>query len=203
MELLVATTNRGKIREIQKLLKEDLPAITLYSLDDLNIKKESPETGESFLENAAAKAAFYSSLVKDIPTIADDSGLVVASLDGAPGIHSARYAGSDADDEKNIEKLLKKLSGIKDRRAKFVCTAALAKNGQLIETFTGQVKGIILHETRGSGGFGYDPLFFYPPLKKTFAQLSTAQKNRISHRAKALQQLKDFLIKTQKNAVPF
>ncbi len=199
MNILAATTNQGKINEIQNLLKESFPGIKLYSLADLNIEAKCPEKGSSFLENASAKAIFYSKLVQNINTIADDSGLVVEALDGAPGIHSARYGGEDADDEKNIEKLLKNLSQKGNRAAKFEAVLALARDGRIIQTFTGEVQGIILKEKRGSGGFGYDPVFYYPPLKKTFAQLAPQIKNQVSHRARALQKLKEYLLKTQKN----
>jgi XTP/dITP diphosphohydrolase len=193
-ELLIATTNRGKIKEIEKLLKEELPGLKLYSLDDLNITGECPEDETTFLGNAAAKSSFYSKLAKGIYTAADDSGLVVEALHGEPGVHSARYAGDECDDNKNIKKLLRELSSEKNRAAKFVTEVVLSKDGKVIESFNGEVKGEILREKKGSGGFGYDPVFYYPPLQKTFAQLTTNEKNRISHRANALTKLKDYFI---------
>lgn len=206
LELLAATKNKGKAKEIDRLLADCPLPVKVYSLADFNIDCDAPETGETFLENSIEKSLFYSRMVKDVYTAADDSGLVVAALGGRPGVHSARYAsgtgaGADPDqrqfkdDEKNIEKLLLELKDIptQNRQAKFVTVVTLSKNGKVIESFSGEVEGIILTEKRGTGGFGYDPLFFYPPLKKTFAELSTQEKNNISHRARAFQKLKEFL----------
>jgi XTP/dITP diphosphohydrolase len=193
IEILAATTNRGKVREIEALFVHSALQVKLYFLPDFNIAADCPETGRTFLENAIAKSLFYSKFVPGIYTIADDSGLAVEALAGAPGIYSSRYSGPGATDEKNIAKLLEQLKDIKNRKARFVTTVCLSKNGQIIKTFTGEVEGIIIDEKRGSGGFGYDPVFYYPPLKKTFAQLSTEEKNRISHRARAFQKLKEFL----------
>jgi XTP/dITP diphosphohydrolase len=192
-DLLIATTNRGKIKEIEELLRDDFPELKLYSLSDLDIFVECAEDGNTFHENAAAKSLFYSSIAKNILTAADDSGLVVEALNGQPGIHSARYAGDDCNDEKNIEKLLCELKHVENRTAKFVSEVVLSKNGETIMSFQGEVEGIILPGKRGSGGFGYDPVFYYPPLRKTFAQLTTREKNRVSHRARALKKLKAFL----------
>ena len=194
MDLLAATTNKGKIKEIERLFEDSSLAIKLYSLSDFNIDINIPEKGDTFHENAAEKSLFYSRMVRDIFTIADDSGLVVEALGGKPGIHSARYAGQSKDDEKNIEKLLKELKNTRDRKAKFVTVVILSKNGEAIKSFTGEVEGIILKEKRGTGGFGYDPIFFYPPLQKTFAELTTEEKNQISHRANAFKKLKNFLL---------
>lgn len=191
--LLIATTNSGKIREIETLLKGDFPGLTLFSLPDLNISGECAEDGNTFLENATIKSLYYSGIAKNILTAADDSGLVVEVLHGEPGIHSARYAGDSCDDEKNIEKLLRKLKHEENRKAKFVTEIVLSKNGKMVRSFYGEVEGIILPEKRGSSGFGYDPVFYYPPLKKTFAQLTTLEKNNFSHRANALRKLKTFL----------
>lgn len=182
------------------MLKEEFPGLKLYSLDDLDINTDCPEDGVTFIENAAAKSLFYSKLAGDMATMADDSGLVVEALNGEPGVHSARYAseGKNKDsrriiDQRNIEKLLRKLSSEENRAAKFVCEIVLSKNGKIIESFHGEVEGVILRQKRGSGGFGYDPVFYYPSLEKTFAQLTTEEKNKISHRADALQKLKDYL----------
>jgi XTP/dITP diphosphohydrolase len=194
MDLLAATTNKGKMKEIERLFKESSLDITLYSLSDFNIDIDFPEKGDTFLENATEKSLFYSRMVRDIFTIADDSGLAVEALGGKPGVHSARYAGQPKDDEKNIEKLLKELKNIQNRKAKFVTVVTLSKNGKAIKSFTGQVEGILLEEKRGTGGFGYDPIFFYPPFQKTFAELTTEEKNQVSHRANAVRKLKDFLL---------
>jgi XTP/dITP diphosphohydrolase len=193
VEILAATTNRGKVQEIEKLFTSCLIRVRLYFLPDFNIAVDCPEAGETFFENAAAKSLFYGKFVPDIFAVGDDSGLEVEALNGAPGIFSSRYSGPDATDEKNIIKLLKQLKGIENRKAKFITAVCLSINGQIIKTFSGEVEGIIIDEKRGSGGFGYDPVFFYPPLKKTFAQLSPEEKNRISHRARAFQKLKAFL----------
>lgn len=193
MKLLAATTNEGKIREIKKLLKESSLEIEFYSLADFNITVDCPETGDTFLENSIEKSLFYSRMKRDMYTIADDSGLAVEALGGRPGVHSARYAGEPKDDEKNIQKLLRELDYVENRKAKFVTVVTLAKNGRVIKSFTGEVEGIILKEKRGTGGFGYDPIFYYPPFQKTFAQLTAEEKNQISHRAIAFNKLKSFL----------
>jgi XTP/dITP diphosphohydrolase len=193
MKLLAATTNEGKIREIEELLKGSFLEIEFYSLADFNITADCPETGETFVENSIEKSLFYSRMKRDMYTIADDSGLAVAALGGRPGVHSARYAGGPKDDEKNIQKLLLELNDAANRQATFVAVVTLAKNGRVIKSFTGEVEGIILKEKRGTGGFGYDPIFYYPPLQKTFAQLTAEEKNQISHRAIAFKKLKLFL----------
>ena len=115
------------------------------------------------------------------------------ALGGKPGVHSARYAGEPKDDEKNIQKLLKELSGVENRKARFVTVVTLSRNGRVIESFTGEVEGILLREKKGTGGFGYDPIFYYPPFQKTFAELTTEEKNRISHRANAFKKLISYL----------
>lgn len=200
LKLLTATKNKGKAREIERLFAESSLPIRVYSLADVNIDTDAPESGDTFLENSIEKSLFYSRMVKDIYTAADDSGLAVEALGGRPGVHSARYAaGNDQprDDEKNIEKLLLELKDVamENRRAKFVTVITLSKNGSVIESFFGEVEGIILMEKRGTDGFGYDPVFFYPPLQKTFAELSIEEKNKISHRARAFHMLKEYLLK--------
>jgi XTP/dITP diphosphohydrolase len=192
IELLAATTNKGKLDEIKHLFAQSNIPLKLYSLRDFNIDIESPETGNTFAENAEMKSLFYSSRVPSIYVAGDDSGLAVEALNGAPGVYSARFSGPDAADDKNTAKLLELLKGADNRSAKFVTAVCLSKNGETIATFSGEVNGIIIDEKRGTNGFGYDPVFFYPPLKKTFAELTTEEKNRISHRARAFEQLKDF-----------
>ncbi|HLP61802.1 MAG TPA: RdgB/HAM1 family non-canonical purine NTP pyrophosphatase [Candidatus Deferrimicrobium sp.] len=201
LKLLAATKNKGKIKEIARLFAESSLPVTIYSLSDFNIDDEAPESGETFLANSIEKSLFYSRKVKDIYVAADDSGLAVEALGGRPGVHSARYAagaGQPKDDEKNIEKLLFELNdtAMENRQAKFVTVITLAMNGEVIESFFGEVAGIILSEKRGTGGFGYDPVFFYPPLQKTFAELSIEEKNQISHRAQAFGKLKLFIQET-------
>jgi len=193
LDLLAATRNRGKLKEIEKLFASGSLRVKLYFLPDFHITADCPETGKTFIENAVQKSLFYGKQVPDIYTVGDDSGLAVEALNGRPGIYSSRYSGPDATDEKNIVKLLAQLQGIDNRKAKFVTAVCLSRNGQEIQTFTGEVEGIIIDEKCGSGGFGYDPVFYYPPLKKTFAELSTEEKNQISHRARAFQKLKEFL----------
>jgi XTP/dITP diphosphohydrolase len=193
IELLAATKNKGKVKEIEKIFVNRSIKLKLYFLPDFNITADCPERGKTFIENATAKSLFYGKFVPHIYTAGDDSGLAVEALNGAPGIYSSRYSGPGAADEKNIVRLLQQLKGIQYPKAKFITAVCLSKNGLVIKTFTGEVEGIIIDEKRGSQGFGYDPVFYYPPLKKTFAELSTEEKNRISHRARAFKKLGDFL----------
>lgn len=185
-EIVLATANKGKIREFSGLLEGVFGKI--ISLNDLETPPDVVEDGETFKENALKKAraiAAYSGL----PALADDSGLVVDSLGGKPGIYSARYAGEGATDRDNIAKLLTELSGIEDRNARFVCVLALVSpDGEEI-TAEGTCEGVILTEPRGEGGFGYDPVFYLPELGKTMAELPPEQKNRLSHRARAAEAL--------------
>lgn len=193
IKTLIATKNKGKIKEINKILRNSKLKLKLYSLSDMKITDICDEDEETFHENANQKSIFYSRLIKNTLCVGDDSGLVVESLKGEPGVHSARYAGNDSDDEKNKKKLLKELENKNNRKAKFVTVLSISKNGKLIKSFQGEVEGIILRERRGNNGFGYDPLFFYPPLNKTFAELTTDQKNKISHRAIALKKMRDYI----------
>jgi len=193
MDLLAATKNEGKIKEIDRLLKEGSLDVTVFSLSHFNISADCPETGDTFLDNSIEKSLFYSRMVTDIYTVADDSGLAVDALGGKPGVYSARYAGEPKDDERNIQKLLKELTHIENRKAKFVTVVTLSINGKVIESFTGEVEGVLLREKRGTGGFGYDPIFYYPPFQKTFAELTMEEKNQISHRAAAFKKLISFL----------
>ncbi len=207
MDLLVATTNKGKIEEIEALFRDSGLDLKLYSLADLNIDKDCPETGATFLANATEKALYYSGLAdkiedgeyRDMYVVADDSGLTVEALAGQPGVHSARFAGLPCNDDNNTAKLLGLLENETNRTAAFVTVAALAKNGTVIHACRGRAEGTILTEKRGDLGFGYDPVFFYPPLQKTFAQLTTEEKNEISHRARAFKKLKAFLLQINAN----
>ena len=193
ISILIATRNQGKVEEISKLLHEIGLAFPIRSLSDQGIEDDFPETGQTFLENASGKALFYNRFVPDWLTIADDSGLMVDALNGEPGVYSARYSGPDATDARNNSKLLKNLAGIEDRSARFVTTVSLARHGRILASFDGDVKGQIIDTPRGQNGFGYDPIFFYPPQQKTFAELSTEVKNRISHRAEAVRKLISYL----------
>lgn len=149
-----------------------------------------PEDAPTFAENAAGKAVHYSRSNEEI-LFADDSGLVVPALDGAPGVHSARYAGPDANDAKHIEKLLAQMRGMKGdaRRARFVCVIAAARAGKMLAVLSDSAEGIIADEPRGHEGFGYDPVFYFPPRGQTFAELRETQKNEVSHRGKAFRKL--------------
>lgn len=190
--LLVATTNLGKKREIEEALLH-LPQKVL-SLADLKITASFPETGATFLENAKGKSLFYSRSWEGL-TLAEDSGLEIEHLDGAPGIFSARFSGPQATDRDNNDKVLLLLSGVpfERRKARFVSCMVLSEKQTVITQISGEVKGYISFEEKGTFGFGYDPLFFYPPLSKTFAELLPEEKNRVSHRGQALVKLRVFL----------
>ncbi|HHF42210.1 MAG: non-canonical purine NTP pyrophosphatase, RdgB/HAM1 family [Candidatus Aminicenantes bacterium] len=192
LTLLLASHNQGKIREIKKYLAS-LP-LKITSLLEEGIKEKFQEVGTSFAANARGKAFFYARFSSGL-TLAEDSGLEIENLGGAPGVHSARFAGEEANDEANIEKVLTLLEGVPlaQRKARFVCWMVLVKDRQIITEISAEVAGYILEEKRGTHGFGYDPIFFYPPLKKTFAELTPEEKNSLSHRGKALFQLKEFL----------
>jgi XTP/dITP diphosphohydrolase len=183
-KIVIATRNMGKLREFQTLL-QPLQS-DLLSLRDLAIDEEIEESGNTFAENAQQKAIGYSRLTA-IPVLADDSGLAVEALGGRPGIHSARYAGPDASDSDRIRKLLEELAG--SGGTPNVCALALAQNGELLQESEGACSGIIIGEPRGTNGFGYDPIFCFPELNKTFAELNEAEKNQYSHRARAVYSL--------------
>jgi XTP/dITP diphosphohydrolase len=193
IELVVATRNRHKRREIQHILGPE------FKVRDLGVHPEVSEireSGTSFEENAKLKALAASKQLRAL-VIADDSGLEVDALGGAPGIYSARYAGANATDGAKIDKLLRDLARVRakdnGRRARFHCVVALARNGNLLGTFEGTVEGSIANEARGDSGFGYDPIFIPEGLKQTFGELPTEVKNTISHRAKAILALADRL----------
>jgi XTP/dITP diphosphohydrolase len=183
MNLLLATRNQHKTREFTQLLG---PNFTLRDLTRTRDLPEIRETGRAFEDNAAIKAIAISKIFPREIVIADDSGLEVTSLAGAPGIFSARYAGENASDRRNVEKLLRQLQGATERSARFRCVIALAKNGEVITTLAGEVTGTITKSPRGENGFGYDPIFIPEGFEETFAELPSATKNMISHRAKAV-----------------
>jgi XTP/dITP diphosphohydrolase len=191
-KIFVATKNKNKLKEIKEILQDlNIDVSSAYDFIPENINIE--ETGKTFEENAAIKANAISNLLNDY-VIADDSGLEVDALNGAPGIYSARFAGSNVSDNKNNEKLLIEMQNIPQnkRNAKFVCTIALSFKGKTIATFTGFCKGEIAFDLKGENGFGYDPLFLLPNGKR-MAELNADEKNKISHRKKALEQLKTYL----------
>ena len=185
--LVIATRNKGKTKEIKALLK-DFP-VNIKNLDDFGPIPHSEEDGDSFDENAYKKASFAARIL-GLPALADDSGLIVEALDGAPGVHSARYAGENATDEQRYLKLLEDMKGKSNRKAAFECVISIAAPTGPALTYEARCEGLITTEPAGSNGFGYDPIFFYPPYNKTFAQITGEEKNRISHRGKALAELK-------------
>lgn len=188
--LVIATRNKNKLKEFKEILK-DLQ-IEIRSLDDFGPTPEAIEDGRTFDENAYKKA-LHTAKVLGLPAIADDSGLVVDALEGAPGVYSARYAGEHASDEENLQKLLQELHGKKNRQAHFQCVLSIAVPSGPALTYEGRCDGVILNEKRGDNGFGYDPVFYFEELGKTFAELSLEEKNRVSHRGKALNEVKSEL----------
>ena len=194
-KLIVASNNDHKIKEIKEMLSQ-FP-FEVLSLREANINIDVEETGTTFMENADIKASEIFKIAQGDMVLADDSGLSVEALNGAPGVFSARFAGSHGDTKANNEKLLHLLEGIsdEDRKAKFVCAMVLIINEDEIVKVQGESEGIITAEFRGEEGFGYDPLFFVPEYKKTFAQMSSEEKNAISHRGRALDKLKSELEK--------
>ncbi len=199
MKIVVASHNKKKIGELNALLGKYIDGVVLLSLDDVGMYDEIVEDGDSFEANAfiKARAAARSGYIG----VGDDSGLCVEALDGAPGIFSARYSGEHGDDEANNELLLKNLEDKKSRAAEFVCAlACVFPNGEH-EDFCviGKAAGEILTERRGQRGFGYDPLFYYTPLEKTFAEMGADEKNEISHRGEAVKLLGERLAKIKEN----
>ena len=188
VKLLLASSNANKLREYRSMAEGR--AIDLDLLPRFRELHTFPEDAPTFAENAAGKALHYSRSSEEI-VFADDSGLVVPALDGAPGVHSARYAGPDANDAKRIDKLLAEMRGMKgdERRARFVCVIAAARAGKMLAVMSDSAEGIIADEPRGHEGFGYDPIFYFPVRSKTFAELREAEKNEMSHRGKAFRKL--------------
>ncbi len=187
MKVLLASHNKGKIAELQALLNRFVSGAEVISLSDIGFNDDIVEDGATFEDNALIKARTGASL--GYITVADDSGLMVDALDGAPGVYSARYAGEECDNEKNNQKLLSELSGLPHdkRKAKFVSVVACVfPDGRENIISLGECQGYILTEYRGDGGFGYDPLFYYPDMDKTFAEMTAEEKNSISHRGMAM-----------------
>jgi len=185
MKIVLASRNKKKIKELETLLSEYIEGIEILSLDDVGIYGEIEEDGESFAENALIKAS--AAARSGYIGIGDDSGLEVDALGGAPGIYSARYAGEHGNDAANNALLLKNLEGVENRRARFVCAlACVFPDGSEPISVFGTAEGEMISEYRGEGGFGYDPLFYFPPLDKTFAELTAEEKNKISHRSCAI-----------------
>jgi len=192
VKLFLASSNPGKLAEYRALAvtSTEHAAVELTLLPDFKSLPAFEENASTFAENAAAKALHYSRHSPEL-VFADDSGLVVPTLGGAPGVQSARYAGLGATNTQGIEKLLREMreKAGSDRIAQFICAIALAKQGRVVAVATDRVDGEILECAHGMGGFGYDPVFYFPTLQKTFAELSPEEKNRHSHRGKAFRRL--------------
>src|SRR5579862_5201318 len=188
MKLLLASSNPGKLREYRELAGDS--DFDLAELPNFREITEFEESAPTFAENAAGKAQYYSRFADEI-VLADDSGLVVPALGGAPGVHSARYAGPNATDRERIDKLLREMKGKKgdERRAVFICVTAVAKQGRVIAVTSDSVHGLLTEEARGTNGFGYDPIFLFTELGRTYAELTSLEKNHFSHRGKAFRSM--------------
>jgi XTP/dITP diphosphohydrolase len=195
MDLLLASRNVNKTREFAQILGAEFQVSDLSNLENY---PKVEETGRTFRENAMLKALAVSLdqqlADRHLLVVADDSGLEIDSLGGAPGIFSARYAGENATDEANINKLLRELSETRERSARFRCVIALARDGKLLGTFEGAVEGTIVDHPRGDRGFGYDPIFLPDGFDKTFGELPAETKNKIAHRARAIAALREALL---------
>ncbi len=187
MRLYCATGNAGKLREFR------MAGVPIEPLPGMDAIRACEETGNSFEENAILKAEYYGKLADGL-LFADDSGLEVDALGGAPGVYSARYAGQGATDLENNRLLLENLQAVEKRSARFVCVIALSDHGRLLKTFRGEVEGEILHAARGHEGFGYDPLFYYPPFGCSFGEVVKERKFAVSHRGKALAEMTAYLM---------
>ena len=198
MKIVLATNNKHKIEEIKNILSD--PKLELLTLNDFPDFPKVEETGKTLEENAILKAKGIYQFT-NLLSLADDSGLEVDALDGAPGVLSSRFAGEHCSYKDNNVKLLSLMENIpwEKRGAAFVCVVAIAQDLENIKTVRGEVRGIIAHEEKGEEGFGYDPVFYFPELGKTFAQLSFEEKNKISHRAKAFRKAKELIKKDSKS----
>jgi XTP/dITP diphosphohydrolase len=186
VKLWCATGNAGKLREFRRAAAE--AGIEIDGLPDFKQIPECVEDGVTFVENAILKARHYAPYAPG-PVFADDSGLVVDALDGAPGVYSARFAGLQATDEDNNRLLLERLRGVRNRSARFVCAIALVEFGEVRGVYEGAVEGEMLDAPRGAGGFGYDPLFFYAPFESTFGEAAAERKLEVSHRGQAFRKM--------------
>jgi XTP/dITP diphosphohydrolase len=193
VSLQVATSNPGKLREYRELAGDQ--PIQLESVPGIATLPEFDESAPTFAENSAGKALYYSRFSSEL-VIADDSGLVVPALGGAPGVHSARYAGSNATDADRVAKLLAEMRGKRgsERQARFICVQTLAQAGRAIAVFSDSVEGVLAEEPRGTAGFGYDPIFYFDKLRKTYAEISRQEKNEYSHRGRTFRKLLQFLL---------
>ncbi len=185
MKIVLASHNQKKIVELRTLLSEYIPDVEILSLADAGVEGDIVEDGDTFEANALIKAR--AAAASGYIGVGDDSGLCVEALGGAPGVYSARYAGEQGDDEANLDLVLENMKGVSDRRAAFVCCiACVFPDGSDPIVCHGRVDGELLEARQGSGGFGYDPIFYYPPFGETFGVASAEQKNTVSHRARAL-----------------
>jgi len=193
MKLLLATNNAHKMREIMEILGSDFPQ--MQTLGQAGLEIDVVEDGETFQANAIKKAEEVLRISGFPAALADDSGLMVDALNGAPGVYSARYAGEGHNDAENNAKLMRDMAGIprEERTCRFASAVALARQGKETICTLGTVEGILLDEARGSNGFGYDPYFYYPPFRRSFAELSAEEKNAVSHRKRALEALQEIL----------
>ena len=186
--IVLATSNKNKVREFKKLFSDF--HIEIKCLSDFKGLPPVIEDGATFDDNAYKKAHHYAKVL-GVPTIADDSGLCVNALKGAPGVYSARYSGENATDDENCRKLLTEMSNEENRSASFHCVLSIAVPSGPALTYEARCDGIILHKPEGGNGFGYDPVFYYEPLEKSFAQLTLEEKNQVSHRGKVMQELRN------------
>jgi XTP/dITP diphosphohydrolase len=188
--LYCATGNAGKLREFRSAARDPWRIEPMPGLSGIDAPEE---TGTTFEENAIQKARYYAQFAGESPIFAEDSGIEVDALDGAPGVYSARFAGPGADDSRNNRLLLDRLRDAANRRARYIAVIALILPGNDPRTFRGVAEGEILREPKGPGGFGYDPLFFYPPFAATFAEIPADKKLTVSHRGRAVEKMMDFL----------
>ena len=193
MKLILATNNAHKMREIFEILGADFP--DMQTLKQAGLEIDVVEDGDTFQANAIKKAEEVLRLSGFPAALADDSGLIVDALNGAPGVYSARYAGEGHNDADNNAKLMRDMAGVpwEKRTCRFASAVALARQGKETICVLGTVEGILLNEARGSNGFGYDPYFYYPPFERSFAELSAEEKNSVSHRKRALEALQEIL----------
>ena len=192
MEICFASHNNNKVKEMNQIMPK---GYSLIGLDELGVTEDIAETGSTLEENAAIKSSYVYHRHK-IPVFADDSGLLVHALNGEPGVYSARYAGEERDDQKNMDLLLKNIRDKHDRSAEFRTVISYIDEAGKKHEFTGKIEGKIIEEKRGTNGFGYDPIFQPDGFNETFAELSSEVKNRISHRAKAVQKFLEYLHQT-------
>lgn len=188
MQIVLATRNKGKIRELARIFAHELPEVELLGTDNFPDLADVDETEDSFEGNALLKAVAVSRFTK-LPTIADDSGLAVDHLKGAPGIYSARYSGVHGDDEANLQKVLREMEGIANRRAQFVCAAAFVAPNGYQKVLRAEMVGELISQPRGANGFGYDPIFVPEGFAQTTGEMEPDLKDSISHRGKAMREL--------------